>query len=119
MGRIVLVFSVHGVLFYSGCGQALSSLASVAALGETCSFCKVKQRLPVAWICTSLAIPPGCCGRAVSEHLPGRETVNNTSARPRLQVVDWDADWRGTKGQKNDECLPKLFELWLYTQTCV
>lgn len=54
--------------------------------------------------------------------------LNNTSVWPRpgrgrkqhgARVIDWDADGGVRKGQKKYISVQKLFELWLYTQTCV
>lgn len=84
-------------------------------------------------------VPTAVLGWAVPEHRPGREAaVKNSSGcksvllwitsvgpgcRGRRQhsarVMDWDTDWGATKRQKNDECVPKLLELWVHTQTCV
>lgn len=54
--------------------------------------------------------------------------INNTSVQPRLQGQE-AAQHKGNglgcrlerykRTEKNDERVPKLFELWLCTQTCV
>lgn len=78
--------------------------------------------------CSSALLGLGCVWTPPRERGCFPPALNNTSVWPgpgrgrrqhRARVIGWDTDWRGTKGQNNYECIPKLFEFWLYTQTCV